>query len=140
LAKILPEKNQVDFVIKKLIEYGHLKKADEDVRKIVEERINFAKKWVQDFEKIEIVKEIELSGDMKSAIKDLINTIKKLDDGEEIQKEVFEIAKRFNIKPAEFFKTIYQILLKSNRGPRLGPYIIERGKEEVINKLSQVIK
>jgi lysyl-tRNA synthetase class I len=43
------------------------------------------------------------------------------------------------MKPFEFFKLMYKIILNSERGPRLGPYIIERGKNEVIEKLKEAI-
>lgn len=56
-----------------------------------------------------------------------------------MQKEIFEIAKRHGTKPIEFFKSIYMILLNSERGPRLGPYIVDRGVAEVIEKLEEVL-
>jgi lysyl-tRNA synthetase class I len=34
---------------------------------------------------------------------------------------------------------IYKIILNQDKGPRLGPYIIERGKEEIIEKLEKNI-
>ena len=37
--------------------------------------------------------------------------------------------------PKNFFKTIYKILLGRESGPRLGPYILESGKETIIRKL-----
>jgi lysyl-tRNA synthetase class 1 len=49
------------------------------------------------------------------------------------------IAKKHGLQPPEFFKIIYKILLNSETGPRLGPYILEVGKGEVIEKLKEVI-
>jgi len=75
----------------------------------------------------------------KEAIRDLIEVIKTENDGEKLQNKIFNTAKINEMKPSKFFKLIYQILLKSERGPRLGPYIIDRGKKEVIKKLEESI-
>jgi lysyl-tRNA synthetase class 1 len=48
-----------------------------------------------------------------------------------LQSEIFEIAKRNGIEPAQFFKALYKVLLGSERGPRLGPYIVDLGKDRV---------
>ena len=76
---------------------------------------------------------------MKDAIEDLIIVIEKEKNGEILQKKIFEIARQHAMKPFEFFRLIYKILLNSERGPRLGPYIIERGKSEVIEKLKDAL-
>jgi lysyl-tRNA synthetase class 1 len=138
IVKILPEKNQLEFVIEKLKEYGYIKKIDKSTKKELVERLDFAKRWYDEFEKSEVMKVI-ISKNEKNAIKELIETIKKENNGETIQKEIFEIARRNDIKPVDFFKLIYRILLNSERGPRLGTYIIEVGKEEIINKLKEVL-
>jgi lysyl-tRNA synthetase class 1 len=139
IAKILPEKNVVEFALKKLKEFGYVKKVDERIRKEVEQKISFARKWYEDFEKAGLLEKFEVPADVKPAIQELINLIIREKDGEKIQKEIFLIAKKHGLQPPEFFKIIYKILLQSERGPRLGPYIIERGKGEVIEKLREVL-
>jgi lysyl-tRNA synthetase class 1 len=52
---------------------------------------------------------------------------------------LFEIAKKHSLAAQEFFRVIYQILFQSNQGPKLGPYIIDRGKNEIIEKLREVL-
>jgi lysyl-tRNA synthetase class 1 len=138
VAKILPEKDQVEFALEKLKEFGHVKKIDSSIRNEAEKRLEFAKNWNEDFLKIEVI-EIKLSDAEKESIKKLIEVIGKGEDGEKLQYKIFEIAKSSGMKPIEFFKLIYKIILNSERGPRLGPYIIERGKKEVIEKLKEVI-
>ena len=56
---------------------------------------------------------------------------------EGIQSDVFNIARKNNIKPGKFFKILYKILLGVPQGPRLGPYIVAMGKENVINALKR---
>lgn len=137
IVKILPE-NQVKFAIEKLKESGHLKKTDESVENILEERIVFVKRWLDDFQKREEVK-IEVKEIERKTVKTLIEKIKSAESGEELQSDIFEIAKKGGVKPAKFFKLIYKILLNSETGPRLGPYILEVGKEEVVKKLKASI-
>jgi len=134
IVKILPEKDQINFAVNKLKEFG-CKISPSDVKE-VEKRLEFAKNWNEDFLKPEVEK-IELTQPQKEAIQELIELIKREKDGEELQRCIFEIAKKHGIEPTEFFRAIYQILLKSERGPRLGPYIIEIGKTEVIGKLEE---
>ena len=141
LAKILPKENQLQFALSKLKDSGHikLKSVDEQIEKAVDERLKYAKNWHNDFAVQKTEKEFEIPGDMKPAIQELVQLIEREKDGEKIQKEVFLIAKKHGLQPPEFFRTIYRILLNEERGPRLGPYIIERGKAEIIEKLEEVL-
>lgn len=138
IAKILPGKNQVEFALEKLKEFGHVKKIDSSTENEVGKRLEFAKNWNEDFLKAEKI-EIKMSEIEKKLIKELIETIEKEMDGEKLQYKIFEISKTSGMKPVEFFKLIYKIILNSERGPRLGPYIIGRGKEEIIEKLKEVV-
>jgi len=138
LAGVAPEKNKLDFVIQRLLETKHIPKLDEKIKKEIERRFAYADNWDKDFIKHEEMK-IELSGNEKSSIKELIEEINKEKDGEKLQYKIFEIAKKNGIKPVKFFQLIYKIILSQERGPRLGPYIIDRGKDEIINKLKEFI-
>jgi len=139
LASVTPEKNKLDFVIQKLLETGHISKVNEKIKKEIKKRFAYAENWFNDFVKPEEV-EVELSKDEKSAIKELIEEIEKEKDGEKLQNRIFEVAKSHKIKPTKFFKLIYRIILNQNRGPRLGPYIIQRGRGEIIKLLENSIK
>jgi len=137
IAKILPEKNRFEFAVEKLKELGLIKKLSEKEKKELEERLRFATNWVKDFERKAGV--LKLTDEEKKAVKELIEVIKKEENGEKIQTRIFEIARENGIKPKKFFKILYRIILKDEKGPRLGPYIIEVGKEEIIRKLLGVL-
>jgi len=141
LAKILPAEKQTDFAIRKLKDFGHLKskKVDEQTEKIIEEKLQYAKNWHNDFVLQKMEKGFEVPNDARPAIQELIQLIEKEKDGERIQKEIFLIAKKHGMQPPEFFKIIYRVLVNEDRGPRLGPYIIERGKAEVVEKLEEAL-
>ncbi len=136
IAKILPEKNQSKFAVEKLKEFNY--KVDAKSKKEIAKRLGYAKNWNEDFLKQERI-EVKLTAGEKTAIKDLIEIIKKERDGEKLQTKIFNMAKANEIKPKKFFKVLYQILLNSNKGPRLGPYIVDIGKIEVIKKLKDTL-
>lgn len=136
IAKVLPEKNQMEFVVSKLSESGHVKgKMSPDQERVVSDMLQFAKNWVEDFEKQETAAKVE----NKQMIEDLIGLIERENDADKLQAEIFEVAKKNGEKPMALFRTVYKILIGSSQGPRLGPYILERGKEEVIRKLREAI-
>jgi len=139
-VKILPEKNHLEFALKKLVEFRRIKQVNKDIEEEVSKRLEFAKRWYEDFLKAKVQSEkIKVDEKGKMVIEELIKAIEREDDSEKLQKEIFEIARRSGIEIQEFFKLIYKIILNSDRGPRLGPYIIESGKEEIIKKLRGVI-
>jgi len=138
LVKILPENNQLEFSINKLKEWNQINVVTNKIKKIVEERLIFAKTWYENFAKVSEI-ELQISEEHRFVIHELINAIKEEDDGERLQAKIFDLVRKHNLEMKDFFKTVYQILLKSDRGPRLGPYIIERGKEEVIQKLKEAL-
>jgi lysyl-tRNA synthetase class 1 len=70
----------------------------------------------------------------------LIETIKKESDAKTLQTSIFEIARRNGLEPKQFFTLLYKILVGAERGPRLGPYIIDVGKEKVAEILVQYCK
>jgi lysyl-tRNA synthetase class 1 len=134
LAKVAPEDSEVDFVMEKLRGYGYGKEGLSDDLK---QRIGYALNWSKDFTEIK-EKAVELTDQEKRAVTELMQALQKEADEEQIQGEFFNIARNNDIKPGKFFKTIYRILLGVPQGPRLGPYILAMGKENVIEALKRV--
>jgi len=137
LVKMAP-KDHEGFIIEKLRSYGYLKKIkkiDENLKK----RIGYALNWVKDFE---VIKETEvvLIEEEIEAITELIEVLKIEDEAERLQNEIFTLAKKYNIKPAKFFQTLYKIFLGVPHGPKLGPYMVAMGKKNVITTLQRLIK
>ena len=58
---------------------------------------------------------------------------------QEVQSIIFNSAKSNNIQPKEVFRLFYQILINSERGPRLGNYIADLGLQNVIATLEKKI-
>lgn len=139
LAGVAPKKNKLDFVIQSLKETGHLERVNRRIERNIEKKLEYAENWFNDFEKPKR-KVIDLTLEEQRAIRELIEIIKRENDGEKIQTKIFEISKKYKIKPSKFFRQIYRILINQNKGPRLGPYIIQRGKDEVIKILKVTLK
>ena len=134
LAKVAPEGSEVDFVMEKLRVYGYGKEGLTDDLK---QRIGYALNWSKDFTEIK-EKAVELTEQEKTAVMELIKALQPEANEDEIQGAFFNIARDRGIKPGKFFKTVYRILLGVPQGPRLGPYILAMGKENVIEALQRV--
>ena len=129
------EGKRVDYVINKLKTYGTIKdKTDDLVRRIV-----LAGNWVDDFGKIEKV-QVDVNETEGKALAELVETIKKESDANVIQTSIFEIARRNGLEPKQFFTILYRILVGAEKGPRLGPYIVDVGRENVAEILMQYCK
>jgi lysyl-tRNA synthetase class 1 len=137
LAKVAPRGTETEFIIEKMSDYGY---AIKEVSDNLKERMQYALNWAQDFKEIKETK-IQLTSEEKKAIKELVQTLQtEGEDETKIQGAIFNIARKHGVKPSQFFKTLYTILLGAIQGPRLGPYIIAMGKQSVIDALKRALK
>jgi len=137
LVKMAPKECLNEFVADKLQSYGYLQKGqtiDADLAR----RIEYAFNWTQDFEEIKETP-INLTKAEKTAIAHLVKVIEAEDAADKIQNAIFNVAKSNGLKPNAFFKTLYLILLGAPQGPRLGPYILAMGKQNVIAALRRAL-
>jgi lysyl-tRNA synthetase class 1 len=94
--------------------------------------------WTRDFEEIKETT-IDLTPEEKKALVALTANLETEDDPDKIQNAIFNAAKGNDIKPGAFFKILYQVLMGAPQGPRLGPYILAMGKQNVIAALHRVL-
>jgi lysyl-tRNA synthetase class 1 len=137
LGKIAPKDSAERFVEEKLRAYGYLQKdqrADEDLKK----RLEYGFNWNQDFGEIKETL-VSLKQEEKNAISTLLANLKSEDDPDKMQNAIFNAAKNNGVKPGAFFKLLYTILLGTPQGPRLGPYVLDMGKQTVIAALQRAI-
>ncbi|MGF3521709.1 MAG: lysine--tRNA ligase [Candidatus Bathyarchaeia archaeon] len=137
LAKMAPKDCAEPFIVEKLQNYGYLQKnqpLDADLKK----RVEYAFNWTADFEEIKET-QTNLTNDEKKAIEALVAVLETEEDADKIQNAIFNAAKNNNLKPAAFFKTLYSILLGAPQGPRLGPYVLAMGKQNVIAALKRAL-
>ena len=137
LVKMAPKECLNEFLTEKLQSYRYLPKnqqVDADLAKRVEYTLN----WVQDFEEIKETP-VNLTKTEKAAVTDIVNVLDAADESDEIQNAIFNAAKTNGLKPGAFFKTLYLILIGAPQGPRLGPYILAMGKQNVIAALRRAL-
>jgi lysyl-tRNA synthetase class 1 len=137
LVKMAPKECLKEFLTDKLQSYRYLSK-NQQVDADLARRIAYTLNWVQDFEEIKETA-LNLTETEEKAIKDLVNVLETVDKPEEIQNAIFHAAKTNGLKPSVFFKTLYLILMGASQGPRLGPYILAMGKQNVVNALRRAL-
>ncbi|MFB6223711.1 MAG: lysine--tRNA ligase [Haloarcula sp.] len=69
-----------------------------------------------------------------AALDELADYIAEGHDGEEIQAEIYETAKRNDIDISEFFSAGYQLLFDDTEGPQLGTFIAKLDREFVVER------
>jgi lysyl-tRNA synthetase class 1 len=137
LAKVAPTENAEEFIQEKLRSYGYLKK-DQQADDALRRRIGYAFSWIQDFEEIKEAK-TSLNSEEKNAVASLVSVLATADEPERIQNAIFNAAKNSGIAPGDFFRILYKILIGAPQGPRLGPYILAMGKQNVFAALKRAI-
>ncbi len=140
VAQIFPEKKDI---IKGLKATGHFQK---EYEKEIFERIEKAKGWLkkyaledQKFEiQSEINKNIKLSQKQKKALHEVADALEKKEFNEKsLFEEFYEICKKSDLKPADFFKAGYLVLLNKEKGPKLANFLLTLGKEKIIDMFRQ---
>ncbi|MGI0022709.1 MAG: lysine--tRNA ligase, partial [Nitrososphaeraceae archaeon] len=133
LCKIFKEE-RTQRVIKKLIEYGTIKESTAELEELIKLAGNFA----DDFERPAKI-EIQLGSITKKAIKALVEILSSESEPTDLQNSIYQIAKDNSVQPKDFFKVLYQIILASERGPKIGPFIIDIGRKKVAPVLSEYL-
>ena len=127
LVKVAPTGKENDFVREKLASYGYkINATDSDLLARLERALN----WARDIETIS-TRGISIEGKERDAVLELAGVINASSDEAYLQNVVFTIAKKHGLEPGRFFKTLYRILIGADSGPRLGPYILAMGRDNV---------
>jgi len=137
LVKVAPKGTETEYIAAKLREYGYLR-GEEALSASLKERIGYVLNWSQDFAEIKETI-IKLKAEEEDAIRELIQVLQTEADAERIQGSVFSLARNHGIQPGQFFKTLYIVLLGTPSGPRLGPYVLAMGRQNVINALERAL-
>jgi lysyl-tRNA synthetase class 1 len=138
LAKMAPKDRATEFITEKLQSYGYQQK-NQQVDADLAKRIEYAFNWTGDFEEIKETA-VSLTNEEKTAITDLIKVLETEDEPDKIQNAIFNAAKSNGLQPGAFFRTLYVILMGAPQGPRLGPYVLAMGKQNVIAALQRALR
>ena len=133
LSKIFKE-NRRELVMKKLIDYGVLKNPTPEIEELITMAGNYADEFNQQ-EKFDI----QIDEMTKKALKELADVLAAKEEPEDLQNTIYQIAKKNNVQPKDFFKILYQIILSTTRGPKIGPFIADIGRKKVAQTLSSYL-
>lgn len=120
-------------VVEKLLEYGVISEPSPEA----EELVRLAGNYADEFDEGGSV-EITVDDNMRAA---LVMIARMLDSGrgtpDDIQTGIYDAAKSCGAQPKDVFAALYQIILGSRRGPRLGPFIADIGKARVSKMITE---
>jgi lysyl-tRNA synthetase class 1 len=133
LAKIFKEK-RTELVMKKLIEYGVIKNPDPQIENLITLAGNFS----DDFDEQEKV-DVQIDDSIKNALKELADLLSAESEPDDLQNSIYQIAKKNNVQPKDFFQILYRIILSTTRGPKIGPFILDIGRKKVSQILSSYL-
>jgi lysyl-tRNA synthetase class 1 len=135
LASVAPDHGIEEFVFKRLVAYGLAKEQTEELTR----RIQWASAWARRQSRPP-VEHVEAPPAVAKAIREFADAIRACKDGEQVQAAAFTALRSNGLKPADFFPVVYSILLGSDRGPRLGPYVMDSGTDEVRGRLVEALE
>jgi lysyl-tRNA synthetase class 1 len=78
---------------------------------------------------------VEFDADTESALEELADFVETGADGEAIQGEIYETAKRNDIEVGDFFAAGYGLFFGQDSGPQLGPLLGSLDREFVVRRL-----
>jgi len=133
LAEDAPVGDEQSFIEARLRKYGYALNAE------TYERIGMAIRFTTDFGHVESRAPV-LEGRVRSAFAEFAERLADTETAEDIQQLMFNTARKHDLEPSDLFRTVYEALLGQPKGPRLGPYIIDLGKERALARLRQVLE
>jgi lysyl-tRNA synthetase, class I len=132
LVKVAPKDSEKEFVLQKLSGYGYrIPPGDKNF----EMRLEHANNWARDVETI-TTGTVQIQPAERDALLELAGIVNASEDENYLQNAIFTLARKHNLQTGVFFKTLYRVLIGSDSGPRLGPYILAMGRNNVATALA----
>ncbi|MEM4316201.1 MAG: lysine--tRNA ligase [Nitrososphaerota archaeon] len=133
LAMTAPAGGEVEFILSRLSKYGY--EVDEELKA----RALMALRYYKDFGKPP-PKRPKLDEATLSALQELVEKLPSIDTADDLQGEVFNVARLHGLQPSSLFQTLYIALIGQPRGPRLGPFVVEDiGKDKALAILKEFL-
>ena len=133
LSKIFKE-DRKDRVMKKLLDYGVIKNPEPEIEQLIEIAGNYS----DEFDEQEKT-QVDLDETAKKALRILVEKLEGDEEPEDIQNTIYQIAKSNDVQPKDFFRILYQIILGTSRGPKIGPFISDIGRKQVAKTISEYV-
>jgi lysyl-tRNA synthetase, class I len=145
--------NPIEKIYERLKKYGLIKEETKEITK----KIRLSMEWAKEFKDDDVLDKnkitLQLEDKQKKAIVEILIQLKIIardqenstipinpeEQSQQIQTIIFLKSKENHIEPKDFFKLFYKILINTERGPKLGNYIVDLGIRNVINKIEKEI-
>ncbi|MFC7132573.1 MULTISPECIES: lysine--tRNA ligase [Salinibaculum] len=105
-------------------------------------RVERAREWARrtgnefDYElKRGSMPDVDFDGETATALDELADFVEAGHEGEAIQGEIYETAKRHDIPIGDFFGAGYRLFFDDDEGPKLGPFLGKLDREFVVARL-----
>jgi len=118
-------------------------------KKILEERIHYAKIWLKDHAPSEAVFFIsktmpktakKLSAEQRAFLKELANLLEKWPRStDELQTILYNLAKKQGIKSSKAFEAVYQVLIGKSHGPKAAWLIHSQDKNFILKRFKEAL-
>jgi len=118
-------------------------------KKILEERIHYAKIWLKDHAPSEAVFFIsqtmpktakKLSAEQRAFLKELANLLEKWPrSADELQTILYNLAKKQEIKSSKAFEAVYQVLIGKSHGPKAAWLIHSQDKNFILKRFKEAL-
>ena len=105
------------------------------------ERVDRARRWAERLDNAynyrlqETLPDVDFGDDVAAALDDLAGFVAAGNDGEAIQGEMYETARRHGVEVGDFFEAGYLLFFDQPQGPRLGEFLGELDAEFVVRRL-----
>jgi lysyl-tRNA synthetase class 1 len=78
---------------------------------------------------------VEFDERTERALDELADFVAEGHDGDEIQGEIYETARRHDVPVGEFFAAGYRLFFDDDEGPKLGPFLANLDRDFVVERL-----
>lgn len=126
---------------------GHIAKTTKKDQESLKQLFEYAKAWAPHAPEEMTIRlhtsippaiQKSLSTKQKTALKELASLLQKKKTAEQLHNALWDIVKNNGLEPKEFFSAVYLALIGKERGPRLAPFILAVGKENVLSILKKI--
>ncbi|GAA0206571.1 lysine--tRNA ligase [Halobaculum roseum] len=141
-AAVLGMVDDREFRIQLARDEGHF--ADDTPEWAIEdalERVERARRWAErcdneyNYRLQSELPEHDFEPAVEAALDDLADFVAAGNDGEAIQGEIYETARRHDVEVGDFFAAGYRLFFDETQGPRLGEFLGELEREFVVSRL-----
>ena len=78
---------------------------------------------------------VDFDSDTRAALDALADFVGEGQDGEAVQRRIYELAEEYDLDVGEFFAAGYRLLFDLDEGPKLGPFLAKLDQEFVVDRL-----